>query len=229
LRCGTFAAVATTTPPRDLRAAYTPAALDQATDGLAERSAFFRAFRAYYQWSLRGSYAQRGFLLATGFAAAKLPSLRPVLQPIAMLQAMFIVLSWLGPPLIDVFLCIDGQVRRLIPPWRRKGALLTGTAVLAAVSLTVPAYVTEEPAFLFLALSAWAITFPASAVYRLPAGAPRMVQTTALVAFICCAVGGYMFPDEGLGKASVAVCLIGCVLSARMTVGRIAANPLNWR
>jgi hypothetical protein len=229
LRLRTFAFMTTMSPEKERRSAYTPAALDRAADDLATRSAGFALFRAYYQWSLRGSYAQRAFLLATSFIAAKAPALRPFLQPIVVLQAVFIVLSWLGPPLIDVFLCLDQRVRKLIPPWRRRGALLTGVSLLSAILLTGPAYVTEEPRFLFAAFCAWAITFPASAVYRLPAGFPRSVQVVALIAFIGCATGAFLYPRGIAGGVLFGACVAGCVISARLTVGPIARNPMNRR
>jgi hypothetical protein len=220
----------TTMPPdTDRRSSYTPAALDRASDDLARRSTAFGLFRAYYQWSLRGSYAQRAFLLVTAFVAGKSPALRPFLQPFAILQAVFIVLSWLGPPIIDVFLCLDSKVRKLIPPWRRKGAVLTGGMLSAAIGLTVPAYLTEEPSWLFAAFCAWAMTFPASAVFRLPDGFPRRAQAITLIAFIGCAAYAAMFPDESLGKLLAGVCVVGSIISARVTVKPIAENPLNRR
>jgi hypothetical protein len=220
----------TTMPPKpEVRASYTPAALDRASENLAQRSTMYRFFRAYYQWSLRGSYAQRVLLVATGFLAGKFPALRPVLLPIMYAQAFFMVLSWLGAPLLDVFLCLDGEARRAIPPWRRKGAFLTATALLTAIGIAGWAYATEEPRVLVAALCALAIVFPVSAIYRLPAGGPRIMQSLGVILFAGCAAGAFLLWDDPAAKVLAAACVIGSVLSLRLTVKAIANNPLNRR
>ena len=221
--------MSTQTADSDRRAAYTPAALDRASENLAGRSTIYRLFRAYYQWSLRGTYAQRVLLVASGFLAGKFPALRPVLLPITYAQAFFIVLSWLGAPLLDVFLCLDGDARRAIPPWRRKGAFVTATALIVAIAMAAWAYGTEEPRVLVTALCALAIVFPVSAIYRLPAGGPRGLQVLAVMVFIACAVTAFMLWDDQVAKILAFISILGSVLSLRLTVKAIEENPLNRR
>jgi hypothetical protein len=216
-------------PPEEARATYTRVAIDQGMDDLAARSTVFGFFRAYYKWSLRGSNAQRVFLIATGFAADKLPTLRPFLIPFAIIQAFFVVISWIGPPIIDVFLCLDGQTRRLIPPWRRKGALLTGTFLVSAMALAVVAYATGDMALGLSAFCVGAMIFPATAVYRLPAGGPRALQAVALILFVGLAWMAYVMFDDDAGKVFAMICALGSIASARLAAGPIARNPLNRR
>jgi hypothetical protein len=220
--------MSTATPHEDTRSAYTRAAIDQGMDDLATRSTVFGLFRAYYQWSQGGSNAQRVFLIATSFAAGKFPTLRPFLVPFAIIQAIFVILSWIGAPIIDIFLCLDAKTRRLIPPWRRKGAFLTGTFLLATVVLSSMAYAAESSALGITALCAGAMIFPAVAVYRLPAGVPRALQTIALIVFVGLAWMAFVFDDDA-GKAFAFVCVLGSIGSARLAVGPISRNPLNRR
>jgi hypothetical protein len=101
------------------------------------------------------------------------PALEPVIIPILVGYVLFVLLTWLADPLLNLSLMARAETRRLLSADDRRGGLLVGLCLAAAIALAVIASTT---AWKDAGLSAFAIGFGSlsvAAVFENPAGGKR--------------------------------------------------------
>lgn len=175
----------------------------------------------YFLWMQKlGPGAQWGILmggffggrLLSGIARAN-PAVAPWVTPMLVAYAGFAILTWLAVPLFNLMLFLHPFGRHALSVDQRRQATAVGTCAaaallaLAAGAVTGVAWIGILPGIVFGLL-----TIPVAAVFECQTGWPRWtmaavagVLATLGIACLAGLAGALLLPDDGGGRASLAV------------------------
>ncbi len=173
--------------------------LDWAKAGIVEalkaRNVVYRVMLRYFLFMSRlSSRAQWGIVVGgyfgarlLGSLAASNPGLAPLVLPLMVAYAAFVVMTWLASPAFNLMLRVDRFGRYALSPDQRMASNLFALCLLAAVGLLVAWAVTRDVGYLLGAVVAGLLSIPVTSAFRLGRGWPRW--TMAAVAATLAGVG----------------------------------------
>jgi tetratricopeptide (TPR) repeat protein len=206
---------------------------------LKARNPAFRMLVAYFLFMSRQRTAVRwAIILGIWFgqkilrgAARSHPELAPILYPIAFLIVLFVVATWIGDPLMNLWMRLDRYGRHALTRDQTVQANLVGSALAAAVLLflvELAAGWTHIPAIAVAILA-----LPLSSVHACERGWPRTVAWSAaglfvlLAAVVGVAIHGLAGGDPkadaaGAGFAAFAILALGVAAWSFLIIGWLA-------
>ena len=162
---------------------------------LKSRSPIYRQLLRYFIWMSGRTSRERtmfaiagilGYNFLRGIARAQ-PELAPVIWPVLIAYAMFVMLTWVADPLLDLMLSFDREGRRLVSRDGLLGGYAVGACLALAVLLGVGHLMDVGESLGLAALGLAFIALPLAAVFRCEPGWPRVamaVYTAALVVLL---------------------------------------------
>jgi hypothetical protein len=144
----------------------------------------------FFMWFGRLPPRTRTIVLVGGFlgyntlrrTAVAEPGLRPFILPVLVLYLVFVALTWLADPLMNLLLMARPEGRRLLRAEERRGAVLVACCLAAGVALGVAAGVTNAPRLALPALGVGFASFAVAAAYGREGRKRRQLQVLAAVA-----------------------------------------------
>ncbi len=165
---------------------------DWAKAGLVEalkaRNPLYRLVLAYFLWMSRLGGRAQWFLIIGLWVGIRLfrsaaesnPWLEPFVWPVLGLYIGFVLMTWLAQPLFNLTLWFNRYGWHALSDSQRKGAQLIGCLLAAAVVAGGIGFVADNVAALIAAGGLLGLVIPATGIYRIAAGTPRLV----MVAFV---------------------------------------------
>ena len=157
-------------------------------EALKARHLIYRLMLRFFLWmaSLKPG-ARWGIILGAWLGGSLVrnlarsnPELGPVLWPIYGAYLVFVWMTWLAYPLFNLLLLFNKFGRHALSADQRRGAVVVGSCLLPALLLGVAWVATGSFGYAVAALMLMLLTIPASGVFVVPEGTPRL--TMALVA-----------------------------------------------
>lgn len=165
-------------------------------EGLKARHALYRVLLRYFLWMDTLTEGRQWLVIIGGYvvfrglsrAAKAMPSLAPVIWPLAGLYALFALMTWIGPAVFDTALRFNRFGRLALSDDQRLQSTLVSAALgFAAVSTVTFALTGAETAVAGI-LWSLLLSMPIAATFRCQPGWPR--KTMAWYTGALAAVGG---------------------------------------
>lgn len=192
--------------------------LDWAKTGLAlalkARNPVYALLLRFFMWFGRLPTRTRTIVLVGGFlgynalrrTAAVQPGLRPFILPVLIVYLVFVALTWLADPLMNLLLMVRPEGRRLLQPDQRKGAVLVGCCLAAAIAMGIGSAAASAPGLALPALGVGLASFAVAAAYGREGRRRRQLQVLAAVA-VAASLLMAVAPDGVAGALFVAAVL----------------------
>ena len=199
---------------------------------LKSRSPIYRQLLRYFIWMSGRSSRERtmfaiGGVLGYNFLrriARGQPDLAPVIWPVLIAYALFVVLTWLADPILDLMLSFDREGRRLLSRDRLRGGYVVGACLALAVLLGLGG-LTGLGASLGLAGFGLAfIALPLAGVYQCEPGWPRVAMAGYVAALVALLTVGTTI-DGGVGGSLFALAIVGAVLGTWLARWLTSVTP----
>lgn len=170
-----------------------------AREGLAmalkAQSPVYGLLLRYFTWSSELSERTRNLMVigaVLGFNALRglarqYPALEPVVWPVLIAYGIWLALTWLSDPLLDLTLLARAETRRLVSPDNRRAAILIGSALGLALLWSLAALLTPFADGLGTALSLVFVTLPIKGAYSAPPSSKR--DRLLVIAAVALALG----------------------------------------
>lgn len=157
------------------------------------------------------------YQLLSGVARAE-PKLRPFIWPVLGFYLLFLLVSWLADPLLDLALLARAETRRYLPDDARRGALHVGAALAAGLGLAVTALLTGWDEGLAVAAGIAFTSFPFAGAWAAEGRVRRRLlgfawTAVGLVAFSAVMPG----PVGGTAFAAAIVLVVASTWLARFS------------
>ncbi|HHM12561.1 MAG TPA: tetratricopeptide repeat protein [Planctomycetaceae bacterium] len=191
---------------------------------LKARNPLYRWMLNYFLWVGRLSGRAQWTVLIGLFIlfhifrllAAAVPSLGPLIVPLIGLYAIFVSMTWLADPLMDLVLRLHPTGKYTLSTDQRNGATLIGLCLLAAFVAFGSILWTGSPNGFFWGMGLLFLMIPFSAVYRCEAGWPRWIMAvhsaSLAVALMAIAVTNALGSEAWTNYATVYF-LVGIITS----------------
>jgi Flp pilus assembly protein TadD len=164
-------------------------------EALKARYLVYRMVLAFFLWMNRLPAGARWGVLIGGYlgyrfileAARTNPGLWPLLLPPIILYIVFVLLTWIASPLMNLVLSFNQFGRHLLSPGERWTSVFVGALVAGAIACLAASAILRTTFFLWPAL-ALALCIPAiAAVHACDWGWPRIAMI--LIALTVCGLG----------------------------------------
>ena len=168
--------------------------LDWAREGLVDalkaRYPVYGLMLRYFLWMSRLSGKAQlgvifggmiGYQLVRGAMRAN-PGLAPLLTPLVVAYAVFVVLTWIADPLFNLLLRFNRFGRHALSDEQVVAANWVGGALAVACLAVAAAVLTRQPAALMAALVAGGLVLPLAGTFRCQTGWPRRAMAGITVA-----------------------------------------------
>lgn len=153
-------------------------------EALKARNFIYRWMLAYFLWMSRlpsqtrigviiGGYI--GIQLLRGFAAQN-PWIAPYLLPLFAVYGIFAIMTWLSVPLFNLLLRLDPFGRYALSSDQILGANCLGLVLLAAILSIIPAVLTGDSGWVWIAIVFGASSLLVSGTFMCSPGRPRWIM-----------------------------------------------------
>ena len=186
---------------------------------LKSRSPIYRQLLRYFIWMSGRTSRQRtmfavggvlGYNFLRGVARAQ-PQLAPVIWPVLIAYAAFVVLTWLADPLLDLMLSFDREGRRLLSPDRRLGGYLVGACLALAALLGIGSAMGLGGSLGLAAFGLAFIALPLAGVFQCEPGWPRVTMAAYTAALVIMLAASTLAGDR-TGGSLFGLTIVGAVL-----------------
>jgi tetratricopeptide (TPR) repeat protein len=148
---------------------------------LKGRNPVYALLLRYFMWMEQLPQRTRTLLILGGFfgyrglrsVSRSNPEIAPLITPVLILYAVFVLLTWLADPLLNLLLIARKDGRRLLTADQQAGAVAVGGCLAAAVILGVAAWVTGLEDALLSAVGLGLVSIAVAAVFRAEPGSSR--------------------------------------------------------
>ncbi len=160
--------------------------------------------------------------------AAGVPSLGPLIVPLIGLCAIFVPMTWLADPLMDLVLRLHPTGKYTLSTDQRNGATLIGLCLLAAFVAFGSILWTGSPNGFFWGMGLLFLMIPCSTIYRCAPGWPRGIMAvhsaSLAVALLVIATASALRSEVWSSRATVYF-VVGIIASFWMGNVLISARP----
>lgn len=182
---------------------------------LKARSPVYRLVLRFFLWIGRFPQRTRNLILIGGFIGYRLlrslaksqPELQPFIAPLLIAYLVFVVLTWLADPLLDLMLMLRAETRRLLSQDSRTAALLVVACLTTALVLVLLASI--APNLFGMGLGIGLLSFTISGAYRHTGTKRRALLRTAALAAILLALSAFATGNSGLLLGAGFILIIG--------------------
>lgn len=162
------------------------------------------------QWLLViGGVVGYNFLRRTAEAQ---PELEPFIIPLLVFYGLFVLLSWLADPLLNLLLMTRSDARRLLQPDEKTGALLVGACLGLAIVFALASQLIDWRGAVLAALGVAFTSLAFAAAYQLLPGRGRRVLVVLGAGLCVAAIASSIAPTE-LAAALLVVVILGVAAS----------------
>lgn len=185
---------------------------------IKSRSPVYRQLLRYFLWMSRRTSRERtlyavggvvGYSFLRRIAGAQ-PEAAPFIWPILIAYGVFVVLTWLAEPLLDLMVSFDADGRRLLGRDRLLGGRVVGAWIALAIVLAIAGAVGPSR-LLPTALGVALLSLLVAGVFQCERGWPRLAMATYTAAIVVVLAIGATTAGE-LGASLFGVALVGIVL-----------------
>ena len=202
--------------------------MDWAREGivtaLKARNPLYRWVLNYFLWMAKLSGRARwGVVIGLyvlfrvlGAVSDEFPALRPITTPLIGLYVIFVLMTWLADPLMNLLLRLHPTGKYALSTDQRRGATLMGLCVLAALGGFGMSVWTWSLTGALLGIALLLVMIPCSAIYRCDAGWPRWAMagfSAALAAALPISVLAAGFGSTLWAKRALTFFIIGIFVS----------------
>jgi tetratricopeptide (TPR) repeat protein len=179
-----------------------------AREGLAlalkARSPVYALLLRYFTWTSELSDRTRngmvigavlGFNLLRYLAQAY-PALEPLVWPVLIIYGIWLALTWLSDPLLDLTLLARAETRRLVDSDDRRAAILIGTALGLALLLGLAGALTSYSDLLATSLCLVLVTLPIKGAYSAPPSDKRDRLLVVAAVALTLGVAASLAPED---------------------------------
>ncbi|HYF39177.1 MAG TPA: hypothetical protein VD930_05785 [Gemmatimonadales bacterium] len=137
------------------------------------------------------------------------PDLEPFITPLLIGYLLFVVLSWLADPVLNLLLMARAEGRRLLSPDEKRGAVLVGACVGFAILLAIIGLYSPWTGAAVSAIGVGLTSFAVAAAYQRSGQKRVQLQVLAGLAFCTSAAAGIL-PREyaGFGLLIAVLCVV---------------------
>ena len=189
---------------------------------IKSRSPVYRRLLRFFLWMNRRTPRERTLLAIGGVlgynvlrrVAAAVPVLEPVIWPVLVAYALFVVLTWVADPLLDATLSFDAEGRRLLSREKVWAGRLVATVLALALGVGAASLVGLGESLDMLAMALAGFMIPLAAVFQCARGWPRwtMAAYAGLLALLI--VGGVLASDARAAGGLFMMAFLGSVLGS---------------
>jgi tetratricopeptide (TPR) repeat protein len=172
---------------------------------LKARNPIYALLLQFFLWFGKLPSRTRLFVLLGGVfgynflrrAAEEEPQLKPLITPVLIAYGIFVALSWLADPLLNLLLLTKAEGRRLLDADDRQSALLVGGCLGLALLLGGIATVSSWKGGFISAVGIALVSFAAAAAYQREGSRRTQLLTLAGIAFALSLAAGTLAPPFG--------------------------------
>jgi Flp pilus assembly protein TadD len=208
--------------------------LEWAKEGLAvslkARFPVYALLLRFFIWSGRFPPRTRnlmafGGVVGYGFLrrlSERNPELKPVIIPVLVAYGLFVLLSWLADPLLNLCLMAKAETRRLLTDEAKRGAMLVGACLATALVLAAISGLTPWRGALLVAIGVGLVSLTIAALFQEEEGSRkwRRLRLMAAVALSLSLAAGVLAP----GPAGTAFLLALLTVAVSTWYSRLARS-----
>lgn len=199
---------------------------------LKSRSPVYRQLLRFFLWMNGRTPRERTMVIIVGLlgynalrrVARANPELAPFIWPLLVAYLLFVVMTWIADPLLDLMLWFDAAGRRLVSADRlRAGQLVGGTLALGA-AVGLASLLPGGERLNLTALGFAALSLTVAGIFECARGWPRRAMAGYALLLAGLLVGSVFLPPTE-GPALAVLALVGVALGTWLARGLGAVRP----